>query len=128
MKKVVCYGVIILIVIYAILVGYMLNNDISYYKDMKKNIELKDVGYINKYDNKYIVLDKENLYLYNNKYEEILKIDNENLCKRDKDYEIIYRDEEFQYLKENYQDGELIYEYINAYNCKFIEKIVLGGL
>lgn len=128
MKKVVCYVGILLVVINCILVGYILNNDKNYCKDIIKKFDLEDISYVNMYDDKYIILDEESVYLYNKSYEEILKINKEYLCDKENDYEIIYRDEEFQYLKDYYKDNKLVYEYINAYNCKFIEKIVLGGL
>jgi len=128
MKKVVIYVVGIVLLVIGILIGYMLNNDKNYYKEMMKNIGLKDIEYINKYDNKYIVIDNENIYLYNDKYEEIIRIDNDKLCGNTGDYKLIYRNEEFQYLNDYYKDKQIVYEYINAYNCEFIEKIVLGGL
>ena len=128
MKRVVIYVVVIFLLVISILIGYMLNNDKKYYEKMIKNIKLKDIEYINKYDNKYIVMDKENVYLYNDKYEEIIMIDKDKLCGNTDNYELIYRNKEFQYLNDYYKDSKLVYEYINAYNCEFIEKIVLGGL
>lgn len=128
MKRVVKYIVGIVLLVISILIGYMINNDKNYYQEMIKNINLKEIKYINKYDNKYIVIDKDSLYLFDDKYEEILRIDSDKLCDNSDNYELIYRNEEFQYLNDYYQDKKLIYEYFNAYNCEFIEKIVLGGL
>lgn len=108
--------------------GYMINNDQKYFTEMKEKIGLKEISYINKYDDKYLVLDKDNLYLFDNKYEEIIQMDRDKLCENKNNYEIIYRNEDFQYLKDYYKNDELVYEYYNIYDCKLIEKIVLGGL
>lgn len=128
MKKVVGYILLIIVFISSIMVGYMLNNDRKYFNKMKDKIGLDNISYINKYNNYYLVLDNENLYLFNSDYEKIIELDKDKLCQNKNNYEIIYRDEDFQYLKDYQIDGDLVFEYVNIYNCKLIEKIVLGGV
>ena len=128
MKKIVGYIVLFIVFISSILIGYMLNNDRKYFNKMKDKIGLDNISYINKYNNYYLVLDNENLYLFNSDYEKIIELDKDKLCQNKNNYEIIYRDEDFQYLKDYQIDGDLVFEYVNIYNCKLIEKIVLGGV
>ena len=128
MKKIVGWIILIIIFISSLLIGYMVNNDQKQIEKMKEKIKVNDISYINKYDDKYLVLDKDSLYLFNSKYEEIIKIDRDKLCDNINNYEIIYRNEDFQYLDDYYEKDNLVYEYYNIYNCELIEKIVLGGL
>lgn len=127
MKKVVKY-LIIPLLLWTILIGCIINNDKKSQARLYNNIDLKDIIYRNKYDDFYLILDQENLYLFNNNYEEIVQISQDKLCKTHDNYQIIYRNEDFQYLKDYYQDNKLVYEYYNIYNCDLIEKIILGGL
>jgi len=128
MKKVVIYVVLIIVVIVSGLIGYMVFIDQAYIDLMKESIRINNISYINKYDDKYLVLDKDNLYLFDSDYNEVIKISRDKLCENKDNYEIIIRDMEFQYLNDYYDKDKLVYEYYNIYDCSLIEKIVLGGV
>lgn len=127
MKKVVRW-LILIIGFWFLGISYMVNNDENYSDSLIAKLQNDNITYINPYGDWYIVLDKENLYLYDQKYTEIIKISNDNLCQNTNNYEIIYRNESFQYLKDYYQSDKLVYEYYHIYTCELIEKNVLGGL
>ena len=130
MKKVVKVFIIIVIGLFLLVVG-MLSNDKHYEKNMIKNItketKIKDIKYINKYDNYYIVMDKESLYLINDKYKIISELNKKLLYDNKKKYDIIYKDNIFMYFNDYIEDDKLIYEYYDIYTYKLLDKIVLGG-
>jgi len=127
MKKVVKW-LILIIGFWFVAISYIVINDQAYFNKLQAKLENNNLSYINPYGEWYIALDNENLYLYDRNYTEIIKISNNNLCQNNEKYEIIYRDEVFQYLKDYYQDDTLVCEYYNIYTCELIEKKVLGGL
>lgn len=130
MKKVVKVFIIIVIGLFLLVVG-MLSNDKHYEKGMIKNItkeaKIKDIKYINKYNNYYIVMDKESLYLINDKYKIISELNKKLLYDNKKKYDIIYKDNIFMYFNDYIEDDKLIYEYYDIYTYKLLDKIVLGG-
>lgn len=100
-------------------------NDIK--KDIVKNTEIKGIKYINKYDNYYIVMDKNYIYLIDYKYNEVLKIDNKKIYENKNNYELIYRDNTIMYM-DNYIDKEgVIFNYYDIYSYKLIDSIMVGG-
>lgn len=109
----------------------MVRNNNKNYNKMIKEIEnntlVKEVEYINKYNNYFIVEDNEYLYLINDKYEIISEIDINLLYKNSKNYDIIYKDERFMYMEDNYKDGKLYYKYYDIYNYSLIDEIMVGG-
>lgn len=106
------------------------NNDKNYnkmIKEIENNTLVKEVVYVNKYNNYFIVEDNEYLYLINDKYKIISEIDINLLYKNSKNYDIIYKDERFMYMKDSYKDGKLYYQYYDIYNYSLIDEIMVGG-
>ena len=100
-------------------------NDIE--KDIVKNIKIKGIKYINKYDNYYIVRDKNYIYLIDYKYIEVLKIDNKKIYDNKNDYELVYRDNTIMYM-DNYIDNDgIVFNYYDIYSYKLIDSITVGG-
>lgn len=97
-------------------------------KDILKNTDIKDIEYINKYDNYYIVMDKKKLYLYDNKYNEITNIDVDKLYENKNNYDIVYRNETIVYMDDYKSKKGLIFKYYDIYNYKLIDEIVVGGI
>jgi len=124
-KMVLIIGFVLLF--FFLIISYMVNNNSKYLDNMEEKFGIDNIKYINKYDNKYVLVDDEYLYLFDYDYRNIISISADKICEKI-NFDIIYRNEEFQYLNDYYLDGNLIYEYYNVYNCKLIEKIVLGGL
>ena len=99
-------------------------NDIK--NGILKNTEINNIVYLNKYDNCYIVVDKEYLYLLNSDYEEVSKIMVSMMAKNKDNYDIIYKNKTIMYM-DNYMDGDvLIYNYYDIYTYELIETIKLG--
>lgn len=94
-------------------------------EDITKNVGIKDITYINKYDNNYIVTNNEYLYLFNSQYVEIYKVDVSLLHDNTNNYDLIYRDNQIMYI-DSYQDKDkLIFKYYDIYTYELIEEITL---
>lgn len=130
MKKIIKIFIGIIILIFILILGMVRNNDKNYnkmIKEIENNTLVKKVVYVNKYNNYFIVEDNEYLYLINDKYKIISEIDINLLYKNSKNYDIIYRDERFMYMKDSYKDGKLYYQYYDIYNYSLIDEIMVGG-
>lgn len=130
MKKIIKIFIGIIILIFILILGMVRNNNKNYnkmIKEIENNTLVKEVVYVNKYNNYFIVEDNEYLYLINDKYEIISEIDINLLYKNSKNYDIIYKDERFMYMEDNYKDGKLYYKYYDIYNYSLIDEIMVGG-
>ena len=113
------------------LVFYINYNDKSYFGSIKKeitnNTDIKEIKYINVYNNNYIVLNDEYLYLVDDKYNIILEVEEFLIHENRNNYDIIYNDNRFMYLNDVYQDNKLVYEYYDIYTYELIKKVIVGG-
>ena len=93
----------------------------------RDNTNIKDILYVNMYDNNYIVRDSEYVYLLNSKYKELDKIDVKLIHVNDHGYEIIYKDDTLMYM-DNYKNEEgIVFEYYDIYTYELIDEIMIGG-
>lgn len=91
------------------------------------NTKVKRIEYANKYDNYYIVMDDKYLYLFNNLYEEVTKLDLSLINSNKNNYDIVYRDKTIMYMNDYKNKNKLIFEYYDVYTYELIDKIVVGG-
>ena len=130
MKKFVGIFVLIILMIFVsmwIMVSIDKNNMKDLYKEIEENTNIDDVIYVNEYDNNYIVKDGEYLYLFNDQYEEIYKIEIEKIYENKFDYEIIYRNNTIMYM-DNYKNKDgVIFKYYDIYTYELIDEIMVGG-
>ena len=96
-------------------------------KNVLKNTSVKRVNYLNKYDNYYIVMDKEYVYVFDLKYNEILSKDIMLIHSNDKKYDIIYKDNKLLYFNDYINKDVLVYEYYNIDTYKLVDKKYIGG-
>lgn len=104
--------------------NYKYNNDII--NKVKENTDIDNIKYINYYNDYYIILDSEKLYLINKEYKIISEIDKKKIYENNKNYDIIYNNEEIMYMNEEYIDDVLLYEYYDLYTYKHIKTIKIG--
>ena len=128
MKKLVAIFVSVMIIIF-LLISYMVHMDNKGTSNLEKivikKIGIKEFNYINKYDNYYIVLTDNYLYLYDNKFLELLKIDTALIHKNDKKYDIIYSNKQLMYFHDYVKNNKNTYEYYDLYTYEPIDKVVL---
>ncbi|MBQ9853800.1 MAG: hypothetical protein IJO57_02070 [Bacilli bacterium] len=125
MKKLLLVVGFIFLFIY-VLICLIVSNDKKYSSNIEDKLG-QDFKYVNEYDSKYIAYDDKELFLYGEDYKLIFSISLEKVCDNDKKYDIIYRHDDFMYMNSYYEKDDLIYEFYNIYDCKFVDKIVLRG-
>lgn len=96
-------------------------------RDILKKTDIKDIIYINEYDDYYLVKDKENLYLFNSSYEEIYKVKIDLLYDNKNGYDIVYRDKTIMYMDNYCGDEGLVFKYYDIYTYDIIDEVVVGG-
>lgn len=127
-----------LIIIFLVLMGFLfflmliiIWNNNRYEDKMIENVSIKcnieDIKYINKYNDCYIVIDDNSLYLIDSNYKIISEMDKNLLYENTKNYDIIYRNGKLLYSDDIYKDGNLIYRYYDIYSYEMIDEILIGG-
>ena len=117
--------IILIFIFYMTFDDKMIQDNIK--KDIIKNTEISLVEYLNKYDNYYIVMDNNSLYVIDSSYKVVLEIEKFLLHQNTDNYQIIYKDDKIMYFCDKYEDGKLIYEYYDIYKYELIDKIIIGG-
>lgn len=96
-------------------------------EEMLDNTDVNEITYVNKYDNNYIVMDKDNVYLFNSKYDEIYKVKISLLHENKNDYDLVYRNNTIMYM-DNYKNKDgLIFKYYDIYTYELIDEVLIGG-
>lgn len=107
------------------------NNDNRYYdkigKDIADKTNIKNIKYINKYDNYYIVIDSDYIYILGNKYNELLKKDITLIHENTNNYDIIYKDDLIMYFNDFFKDNKLVYEYYDINTYELSDRVFVGG-
>jgi len=130
MKKVVRIFILIIFVIFVsiYIMIYIDNKSINNIeKYIIKNTDINDIEYINRYGDNYIVKDKEYLYLFNNKYDEIDRLDIKKVYNNKKNYDIVYRDNLFMYM-DNYNDKYGVrFKFYDIESYELVDEVLVGG-
>lgn len=125
-------GFILLIVFIVLILGIYIypsiKND-NYQKrlisDIYKNTDIKDIEYLNKDNNYYVVKDRDKVIVLDLNYEEVYSIDKSKL--KDNDLDLVYRRNNL-YYEEKIRDGDnLTYNFYNIDNNELAYQVLLGG-
>lgn len=125
-------GFILLIVFIVLILGIYIypsiKND-NYQKrlisDIYKNTDIKDIEYLNKDNNYYVVKDRDKVIVLDLNYEEVYSIDKSKL--KDNDLDLVYRRNNL-YYEEKIRDGDnLTYNFYNVDNNELAYQVLLGG-
>lgn len=107
---------------------YIVNNNNNYKKNMLKEVNKKypkEVVYVNKYGDKYIVKTKDEIVVLDDKYEEVDSISLDKI--NSLDYELVYRKNAIMYQKTEVKDNRVIYTYYDITTTEEIDKIEIEG-
>ena len=130
MKKGIVGFIFILILIFSSML-IMILFDNRYVNDIEnkiiKNTDIRDIVYVNEYDNNYIVMNNLYLYLFNDKYEEIYKVEIEDIYKNKNDYDIVYRDNTIMYMNSYKKKNGVIFKYYDIFTYELIDEVMVGG-
>ena len=128
MKRIVIVFISLVIVSFtAILFMVKGDSDNKIKERIVKNIGIKEIHYLNQYDNYYLVMDDKYLYVISGDYKELLKIDKLLIHDNISNYDIIYRDNQVMYMDDYNKNGKMVFKYYDLYTYKLIDEIVLGG-
>lgn len=90
-----------------------------------KNTDIKDIEYLNKDNNYYVVKDRDKVIVLDLNYEEVYSIDKSKL--KDNDLNLVYRRNNL-YYEEKIRDGDnLTYNFYNIDNNELAYQVLLGG-
>ena len=93
--------------------------------DIYKNTDIKDIEYLNKDNNYYVVKDRDKVIVLDLNYEEVYSIDKSKL--KDNDLDLVYRRNNL-YYEEKIRDGDnLTYNFYNIDNNELAYQVLLGG-
>lgn len=93
--------------------------------DIYKNTDIKDIEYLNKDNNYYVVKDRDKVIVLDLNYEEVYSIDKSML--KDNDLDLVYRRNNL-YYEEKIRDGDnLTYNFYNIDNNELAYQVLLGG-
>ena len=93
--------------------------------DIYKNTDIKDIEYLNKDNNQYVVKDRDKVIVLDLNYEEVYSIDKSKL--KDNDLDLVYRRNNL-YYEEKIRDGDnLTYNFYNIDNNELAYQVLLGG-
>ena len=121
-------GILILLFIFiSIIVFNNKKNTDVLKKRVVENTDITLITYINYYDNHYIVRDNENLYLFDNEYNEILSINLSLLFNKYENYDIVYRNKTLMYMEEYKDKKGIIFKYYDIYTGECIDSLLIGG-
>ena len=130
MKKLVFLfiGIIVCLFISVLIMVSINNNYIDELEErMYKKTDIKDIKYVNEYDDYYIVMDNDNIYLFNDKYEEITRLKVNLVYKNENNYDIVYRNKTIMYM-DNYKNKDgIIFKYYDIYTYEMIDEVFVGG-
>jgi hypothetical protein len=96
-------------------------------KMIYKKTDIKNIKYVNEYGGYYIVMDNDNIYLFNYKYDEITRLKVNLVYKNDNNYDIVYRDKTIMYM-DNYENKNgIIFKYYDIHTYEEVDSVVIGG-
>ena len=93
--------------------------------DIYKNTDIKNIEYLNKDNNYYVVKGRDKVIVLDLNYEEVYSIDKSKL--KDNDLDLVYRRNNL-YYEEKIRDGDnLTYNFYNIDNNELAYQVLLGG-
>ena len=127
-KSVFILLIVFIVLILGIYIYPSIKND-NYQKrlisDIYKNTDIKDIEYLNKDNNYYVVKDRDKVIVLDLNYEEVYSIDKSKL--KDYDLDLVYR-RYILYYEEKIRDGDnLTYNFYNIDNNELAYQVLLGG-
>ena len=128
-KKYLICILILIIIIPLFLIIYPINKNNKYQKDLIKDIynntNIKEIKYLNKDNNYYIIKTKDKVIVLDLNYEEVYNIDLSLL--QSSNLELVYRRNNLYYEKKIIEDKKITYQFYDVETNDFVYETSLGG-
>ena len=128
-KKYLICILILIIIIPLFLIIYPITTNNKYKKDLIKDIynntNIKEIKYLNKDNNYYIIKTKDKVIVLDLNYEEVYNIDLSLL--QSSNLELVYRRNNLYYEKKIREDKKITYQFYDVETNDFVYETSLGG-
>lgn len=96
------------------------------FDDVYNNSNIKNINYVNKSNNYYIVKNDKEIVVMDLNYDKINSVNVSDIY--DSDLDIVYRRGNIYYEEKVNDKDKLIYKYYNINNGEFVFDITVGGI
>lgn len=119
---------ILILVFISIIYPVMRNEDYNkkLFDDVYNNSNIKNINYVNKSNNYYIVKNDKEIVVMDLNYDKINSVNISDIY--DSDLDIVYRRGNIYYEEKVNDKDKLIYKYYNINNGEFVFDITVGGI
>ena len=119
---------ILILVFISIIYPVMRNEDYNkkLFDDVYNNSNIKNINYVNKSNNYYIVKNDKEIVVMDLNYDKINSVNVSDI--HDSDLDIVYRRGNIYYEEKINDKDKLIYKYYNINNGEFVFDITVGGI
>lgn len=119
---------ILILVFISIIYPVMRNGDYNkkLFDDIYSNSNIKNINYVNKSNNYYIVKNDKEIVVMDLNYDKINSVNVSDIY--DSDLDIVYRRGNIYYEEKINDKDKLIYKYYNINNGEFVFDITVGGI
>ena len=119
---------ILILVFISIIYPVMKNEDYNkkLFDDVYNNSNIKNINYVNKSNNYYIVKNDKEIVVMDLNYDKINSVNVSDI--HDSDLDIVYRRGNIYYEEKVNDKDKLIYKYYNINNGEFVFDITVGGI
>lgn len=117
-----------LVLLFFLSIIFIVNNNSSYEDsifDIVSSNYSKDISYVNKYLDNYIVKTKDKVVVLNSDFEEINSMNINDLYEYD--FDLVYRKNTIMYEDITVDDDKVIYTYYSVSDGKEIDKVEIEG-
>ena len=117
-----------LVLLFFLSIIFIVNNNRSYEYfifDIVSSNYSKDISYVNKYLDNYIVKTKDKVVVLNSDFEEINSMNINDLYEYD--FDLVYRKNTIMYEDITVDDDKVIYTYYSVSDGKEIDKVEIEG-
>lgn len=94
-------------------------------KDIYKSTTVKEIDYLNKDNNYYIIKTKDKVIVLDLNYEEVYTIDLTSL--KDSNLELVYRRNNLYYEEKTKEKNKITYKFYDVQTNEFVYETSLGG-
>ena len=127
MKKVIIIFISLVLIFFLSVIFIVYNNN-KYENNILNEVRdkySKDVSYVNKYLDNYVVKTKDKVVVLNSKYEEVTSMNISDLY--ESSYDLVYRKNAIMYEKVDVDGINIIYTYYDVKSGEEIQKVEIEG-